>query len=116
MTAIVLQSLYEGIERPLPLAHVLFLVAASALAGAFLTDAERVVLAYIGMLAISALTIFVSLVSPALLGEIKYPALRSVLYEGSIGIVTRVALLYLMIPGLMGGLAGGIVGERLGLR
>lgn len=116
MAAIVLQGLYEGIERPLPLANVLLLIAASVLAGAVLADPERIVLAYVGMLAMSMLAIFVSLVSPALLGEIKYPALRAVLYEGSIGIVTRVTLLYLMIPGLMGGFTGGIIGERLELR
>jgi len=117
MTAtFVLQGLFQGLQKPLPLLNVALLIVASIMAGLVLVDAEVVLYCYLGMILTSTATIWTSLAIPALLNVVTSPAAKAILYEGSIGITLRTALLYLMIPCFIGSIIGGIFGERWRLR
>jgi len=110
---IILQALYQRLQEPLTPTEVVLIFIVSAFAGMLIVDAEAIILSYLGLLSLSILTVYFSLTLPASLGVIQYASLRAILFEGVIGIVTRIALLYLLLPCLIGGILGGILGERL---
>lgn len=109
---IILQALYQRLQQPLAPIEVALIIGVSVFAGIILIDADSIVYSYIGVLLISTATVYASLTLPATVGVIKPASLRSILLEGAIGITTRVVLLYLLLPCLIGGIFGGILGER----
>jgi len=117
MTAtLVLQGLFQGLQKPLPLLNVAFLIVASIMAGLVLVDAEVILYCYFGMILTSTAMIWINLAMPALLNVVPNPVAKTILYEGSISITLRTALLYLIIPCFIGSIIGGILGERWRLR
>jgi len=113
---IILNSVYHKFLEPMTIKEVALVFAASVLTGMLLADPEAIILAYIGSLAITTLTLYVSLTLPASLIAITHPSLRAALMEGAIGIVTRIVLIVVVVPCLIGSVLGGMIGEKMRIR
>jgi len=96
--------------RPLDLLLMFF---ASVLVGAVLQEPERIVISYIGAIFISGLVMFIGLSLPAILSTMKVPSFKDLLYSNSLVFVFNSILLGPVMVCLIGGLLGGIAGERV---
>ncbi len=110
---IILNAIYQKFLEPMTIKEVALVFAVSILAGILLVNPETIVLAYAGSLAITTLTLYVSLTLPASLIAITNPTLRAVLMEGAIGIITRIVLIVVLVPPLVGSFLGGMIGEKM---
>ena len=124
VASIILQAMYKPryaltIVSPLSLTILDYfgLLAASVLAGIILSDAQKVLLGYIASLFMSVLIMFLALISPAFLGTVKYVSAGglSLLYGGAIVLIFQHVFPYAMFVIFLGGVLGGILGERLNL-
>lgn len=113
---IILNSVYQKFLEPMTIKEVALIFAVSIVAGILLVNPETIVLAYIGSLAITTLTLYASLTLPASLIAITNPTLRAALMEGAIGIVARIVLIVIVVPPLVGSLVGGMIGEKMRIR
>jgi hypothetical protein len=111
--SIILNRLFQGLEASLSAPEFLLIFLASVLAGILLVDPETIILGYVGLLALSIAIVYVGFTLPVLVGSIQSAVLAQSLMEGTIGIIARIVFFYLLIPCLMGGILGGIIGERL---
>jgi len=96
--------------------HYLLIFVVSVLAGAVLVEPGQIVLSYAGTLSVSILLMFGCLSLPALLGIIGSPGGRisaGLLVESAIIDTFQSIVLGSFIIILMGGLFGGMIGERL---
>lgn len=110
---IILNAVYQKFLEPMTIKEVALVFAVSIVAGILLVNPETIVLAYVGSLAITTLTLYVNLTLPASLIVITNPTLRAALMEGAIGIVTRIVLIVVVVPPLVGSFVGGIIGEKM---
>ena len=113
---IILNAVFQKFLEPMTIKEMVLVFAASVLTGILLADPETIILAYIGSLVITTLTLYVSLTLPASLIAITNPTLRAVLMEGAIGIVTRIVLIVVVVPPLVGSFLGGMIGEKMRIR
>lgn len=113
---IILSSVYQKFLEPMTIKEVILVFAVSLLTGILLVDPETIMLSYIGSLVITTLTLYTSLTLPASLIAIANPSLRAVLMEGAIGIVTRIVLIVVVVPCLVGSFLGGMIGEMMRVR
>lgn len=116
-STIALNTVYQGLQSPLTPTDILLFFIASVLAGLLLVDAEAIMIGFVALLGINAVTIYFCLNLPAILNVIQFGPLREMLAEalstGALGIVVRITILNLMVPALLGVILGGIIGERL---
>jgi hypothetical protein len=114
---VTLSVLYEGLQRPLTILELALIFVCSLLAGMLIVDAESVIICSLGAVVIAVVLIYIGLTMPVTLGVAQYGPLREMLAEtlttSAVSIIVRVAILNLLIPTLLGAIAGGILGEYL---
>lgn len=116
-STLTLNALYNGLQQQLTIVELALIFACSLLAGMLIVDAESVIICCLGAVGITILLIYVGLTIPVTLNVVQYGPLREMLAEtlttSAIGIIVRVAILNLLVPSLLGAIAGGILGEYL---
>ncbi len=112
-SSIILQTLYQ--QPALSALDYLSIFAVSLLAGLLLSDVEAAVLGCAGSLVITVLIMFICLILPANLGEVRYGHLADLLYGGALVMILRSMLPVSVILCLIGGLIGSFLAESLGL-
>lgn len=114
--SIILNTYFQSFNAPLSAPEFLVIFLASVLAGMILVDPETIVLSYFVLLALSIAILYVSITLPALLNVVGSAALGESLSDEAVSVIARSVFLYLLIPCLMGGILGGVVGERFKFR
>jgi hypothetical protein len=109
----IVYTLFQALEALLTPLEFLLIFIASVLAGMLLVDPGVIVLSYFGFLALSTFIVYVCFALPAILGTIESAALGGSLMQEGLSVIARVVFIYLLIPCLMGGILGGIIGESL---
>jgi hypothetical protein len=109
----ILNTIYQGLPLNIWILLSIFLV--SAFAGFLLVDADRIVLASLATILLSAVIIFLCLSLPALLGRIGIPQLGAILYAGALGLTVKYLFPFPIALCILGGLVGGMMGERRGM-
>lgn len=116
MASVILQALYERLA--LETLDLVFLFFISVVAGVVLIEADAIIYGWLGSLLMSAAMIFAFLTLPATLGVLGHVASGGALATGATVVVFRSMILpsptFLIC--LVGGLAGGFIGERFRLR
>jgi len=122
IASIILQAIYKPrygilVASPMQLTSIdyLSLFGASILAGMLLLDAQKVMLGYIASLFTSLIIMFVALISPSLLGAVKYASVGDLLYGGALTLIFQSVFPAAIFVCLFGAVLGGILGERLHL-
>jgi len=92
----------------------MLLLGPSALAGLILVDAGLILLGCFAALGISTLLVFLCIISPNILGIIAHPLLQQELVRAALIFTFRSFVPVGIILCLVGGVLGGILGEKLG--
>lgn len=110
---LILDPIYQGL--PLNIWNLLSIFLVSAFAGFILIDADRIVMAALATLLLSATIIFLCLSLPALLGKIGASQLGGLLYAGALRLVVKYVFPFPIALCILGGLVGGMIGEKVGM-
>jgi hypothetical protein len=112
-SSIALQALLRG--PVLTIVDFLLLFAASLLAGMVLVDSKEIILGFFGSIFLSFLIMLFCLTLPVTLGVVKH-VLWEFMVATAIIMMFRGLFPTAIIVSFLGGLLGGIVGERLSFR
>lgn len=124
IAAVVLQAFYSGHSYhigalttygpSMTAFDTVLLLVPSAFAGLILVDAGFILLSCFAALGVSTLIVFLCIISPNILGIVAHPVLQQELMRAALIFIFRSFVPAGIILCLVGGVLGGIAGERLG--
>jgi len=109
------KALEEFAFAPLRPLDLLLIFLVSVLAGAILLEPEKILIGYVSSFVLSGLIMFFGLSLPATLHALKFSwsgEYLDLFYSGSLDFTVRALLLGPIVICLIGGMLGGIFGER----
>lgn len=118
----ILKALYENplafryyLQNPvysgLSLLNLVFIFIISVIAGIVLVKPESILIGCAGSLALSGLMVFIVLSQPAFVADAP-EAVRELMFFRSVSIIFRMLVPTVIVLNFLGGVLGGIVGER----